>query len=138
MGVHKEEGMGTWGLGSFENDVAQDWAADLLDIGEELIPEAFDRVKEFQDDYLEAELCSFALAAAEVVAALNGKPGSDLPQEISDWVQGRPAPTAELLASARNAVSAITRDSELRENFTDSGELEEWEPRIADLSRRLG
>ncbi|MFZ4573191.1 MAG: DUF4259 domain-containing protein [Phycisphaerales bacterium] len=130
--------MAAWGFGNFENDDALDWTADLIDIGEELIPEAFARVKEAVDDYLEADLCSFALAAAEVVAAMNGKPSADLPEEVTEWLTGRPAPAADLLSSARSAVLAIFRSSELRDVWKQQEQLEEWEPRVQDLSRRLG
>ena len=129
--------MGAWGFGTFENDDALDWTADLIDIGEELIPEAFVRVQEAVDDYLEADLCSFALAAAEVVAALNGKPSADLPEEVADWVRGRPAPAADLLAAARKAVGAIHKSSELRDLWEEAEQLDDWEPRVEDLSRRL-
>ncbi len=129
--------MSAWGFGHFENDEAMDWTADLIDIGDELINEAFDRVAELQKDYLESDVCSFALAAAEVVAALNGKPGADLPEELVAWVQGRPAPTGEILSAARKAVAAVEKESELRDVWEDSEQLDDWLPRVADLARRL-
>ena len=68
------------------------------------------------DDYLEAPICCAALAAAEVIAALRGRPAPRLPDELVEWlarVSGDPG--EELTTNARNAVDAIRRSSELRE-----------------------
>lgn len=130
--------MSSWGFGSFENDDAADWAADLAEMGEDaLIDEALERVLEAERDYIEAPDASCALAAAEVVAALQGRPGSDLPEELKSWIEGKPTPEGEVVQKARKAVAAIKKESELRDLWEESDNLEDWQPIVDDLERRL-
>ena len=130
--------MGSWGFGSFENDDAADWAADLAEMGEAaLIDEAFERVLVAASDFIEAPDASCALAAAEVVAALHGKPASDLPEEIRTWIEGKPSIQREVVQKARKAVAAIKKESELRDLWEESDGLEDWQPIVDDLERRL-
>ncbi len=95
--------MGAWGSGPFDNDDAMDWAANFVEAkeglgnGEEtkkfdllLGPLAVvmgdvdgdEDVKEGDEgegeEYVDAELASHAIAAAEVIAAVLGKAGPDL------------------------------------------------------------
>lgn len=130
--------MSAWGFGSFENDDAADWIADLVEMNDEaLIDEAFERAMEAKGGYIEAPEASCALAAAEVVAALRGKPASELPDEIRGWLEGKPGPSTERLQNARQAVAAVRKESELRDLWEEQEELEDWEPVVADLERRL-
>lgn len=130
--------MGAWGFGSFENDDAADWAADLAEMGEDaLIDEALERVLDAETDYIEAPDASCAIAAAEVVAALQGKPGSDFPDDLRPWIEGKPSPKPDIVKKARQAVAAIKKESELRDNYVDSDGLDEWQPLVDDLERRL-
>ncbi len=130
--------MSAWGFGSFENDDAADWVADLVEMNDEtLIDEAFERAMEAKSGYIEAPEASCALAAAEVVAALRGKPASELPEEIRGWLEGKPTPSTERLQNARQAVAAVRKESELRDLWEEQEELEDWEPVVADLERRL-
>lgn len=130
--------MASWGFGSFENDDAADWAADLAEMGEvALIDEALERVLDAESDYIEAPDASCALAAAEVVAALQGRPGFDLPDELRSWVEGKPSPEGAVVKKARQAVAAIKKGSELRDLWEESDSLEDWQPIVDDLERRL-
>ncbi|WP_341366707.1 DUF4259 domain-containing protein [Yoonia sp. BS5-3] len=67
--------MGAWGAGPFDNDGAMDWFIAYQDDGVSALHEVF---AEFQglatDDYVEVDIGSGAVAAAEVVAACHGKP----------------------------------------------------------------
>lgn len=129
--------MGAWGAGSFENDTASDWAYDLTDAADATpIIEAFAAVIECEE-YLDADEASQAVAAAEVVAALCGRPSSALPDEVVAWVQAHTgALTPELPALAASALERITADSELKELWEEAGP-DEWYGAIADLKRRL-
>lgn len=139
LGTYSKDGhMGSWGFGNFENDDAADWAADLAEMGEAaLIDEAFERVLDAKSDFIEAPDASCALAAAEVVAALQGKPGHDLPEELRTWIEGKPSLMGEVLKKAREAVAAVRKESELRDLWEESDGLEDWEPIVTDLERRL-
>ena len=78
--------MGAWGVSTFENDDASDWVYRLeavADLG--LIRTSLEAAAKPQG-YLEASLCSEALAAAEVVAALSARPAPDLPENVRSWV----------------------------------------------------
>ena len=55
------------------------------------IAEAFEAVLEAAD-YIEAPDASAALAAAEVVAALLGRPAVELPDAVAAWVAGKKPP----------------------------------------------
>ena len=60
--------MGTWDIGSFDNDTALDWAADLSrSQGDELLLTSLD-LRDF--DEIDSPDAVIAIAAAEVVAAL--------------------------------------------------------------------
>ncbi len=72
--------MGAWGKGIFENDTACDFAADVADGGGiSTVEHALDRILLRGVDYLEAHDAEEGLAAAEIVARLNGSPGDKTP-----------------------------------------------------------
>lgn len=131
--------MGTWGLQSFENDEAMDWVWELTDSEQfAAIEDAFAAVTDEAEDYLEATPCSIAVAAAEVVAALNGRPSPHLPKGVTSWMKGKPAPGSALLAQAKQAITIVAAESELQELWAESGNLNEWLAIIRDLEERLG
>ena len=130
--------MGVWGYGAFENDDAADWLVELEDNSNNVVlVDALNAILDEADDYLEAPTCSIALAAAEVIAALNGEPVDELPDEVEEWIQGRPSPNASLLTNARQVVEMILGNSERRELWIDSESFEAWETRLRDLQSRL-
>ncbi len=159
--------MGTWGTGTFDNDQAMDWCLDFLEApdgvgGDEDEPGkdtfligALSVVLEARDneDYLEAPVCAEALAAAEIVAAANGKPCPELTPEaepedgeddevdelaqIAHWAQRGETSVrnqASIREMARKAVALIRADSELSELWDDDAD---WAAAMADLERRL-
>jgi hypothetical protein len=130
--------MGTWGLGNFENDDALDWVFEL-EQAKDLAPlgEALDVIVESHGDYLDAYDCARALAAAEVVAALAGKPDPSLPEEVRNWLSGRPGVDAAMRNRARQAVAAIMDSSELRELWEETDESDQWQHLVSGLLQRL-
>lgn len=131
--------MGAWGPGSFENDDAMDWVAELLEARDfSLLRDAFEMVLEEGGGYLEAPDCSTALAAAEVVAALNARGADDLPDEVKLWVSERlgrlPSGVNE---QARRAVGAVLETSELKDLWDDSDAGSAWRGGVENLLRRL-
>ena len=134
--------MGAWGSGSFENDDAMDWLDVLTDSGDdEPIIGALEEVVAMAEagDYIEAPFACNALAAAEIVAALHGKPSADLPKEATAWLAGKAVPPASLLATAQKAVRAIRtgENSELKELWQESGEMSAWLKAVENLENRL-
>ncbi len=130
--------MGAWGIGSFENDDACDWTDDWRETGLPLVVSTLRRINSAGDGYLEAPVCSEALAAAEVVATLLGRPPADLPTEIQQWAQAQStAPGTDLVSAAVGAMERIRSRSELRELWEESGEGPEWFAALESLLRRL-
>jgi hypothetical protein len=78
-----------------------------------------------------------ALAAAEVVAALNGHPADGLDGEVVTWAAGRPRVGADLLSRARAAVARVVGESELRDIWLDAGSVAAWEAAVGELQSRL-
>jgi hypothetical protein len=130
--------MGAWGHRSFDNDDASDWLVELIEAGDiSPIEAALANVIENHEGYLEAPECTSALAAAEIVAALNGKPGEEIPDEALSWVRGKPRPAPALLEMARTAVSLVARSSELQELWAETEHAALWQAEVAQLQARL-
>ena len=135
--------MGAWDSDNFGNDDAADWLSELLD-GDSIEPirqTLADLLEQPSGEYLEAPECACALAAAEVVAAAQGKPAENLPEDAFKWLEahGREvAAMVELLEMARRAVGRIQETSELKDLFDESDSLEEWNQVQDSLKARLG
>jgi hypothetical protein len=132
--------MGAWATDSFSNDDALDW---LLDFAEaptiEMLRDTLEHVTtQDPDDYLEAPDCSEAIAAAEIVAALNGKPAANLPDDLKTWLLSDHGLNAtELRRVALEAIKRIAESSELRELWEESDSYEKWTSDVGDLIHRL-
>jgi hypothetical protein len=130
--------MGAWGIGNFDNDDAADWVSELVESeGGDSLASVLEETG--SGDYLEAPVCSMALAAAEVVAALLGNAAPSLPDDVRKWVAANEIEVGhDLLALARAAVMQVKEDSELLELWQDSDDYEQWVALQNDLLRRLG
>ena len=129
--------MGRWGVGSFENDDAAGWLAKLGPITADDLTKIFLHAAD-NPDYLEALDASVAVAAAEVIAALNGSPAAGVPPEIVEWTKGnREASTSDLRALAIRALERVRRNSELKDFWLEADGLNDWTAAIHDLQTRL-
>jgi len=129
--------MGTWGVGSFENDAAADWVSELAEADTAFLSGVFLQVLQ-NTGYLEAPDCARAVAAAEAVAALRNQPAANLPEEVAEFVRRvGAAPNPELVSAAREAMGRIRSSSELQELWELSDHNTEWLHLIADLESRL-
>jgi hypothetical protein len=135
--------MGAWGSGSFCNDDALDWLAELSDGGgAQLIKETLQMVAEHPtDEVLEASECCNAIAAAEIVAAALSQTTEDevnLPEEAEDWLDNHRSEIDETHALlAEQALRRITLNSELKELWEEPETADEWSNSIMDLQERL-
>jgi hypothetical protein len=130
--------MGTWGTGLFDDDDAADWAWELQESADLSVVrralEAIDR----KTVYLEAPECAVALAAAEIVAGLCGRPAQGLPEEVSAWIAAHDSlPAAPLQSLAKRVAERVLGDSELAELWRESDEWNGWSANVSDLLRRL-
>ena len=128
--------MGSWGYAALEDDTALDFIGEFSDAP------SIDSIRvtlvaatdaEFIDDYAGPR----ALAAAEVVAAMNGKPFANLNEAVVSWASSQGSPDSALKASAVQAVQKVFDDSELREIWEDSDAIEPWGKALDDLKSRL-
>ncbi len=107
--------MGSMGLGAFENDHALDWADDLERSKKPLafIEKTLTECLKSTDDSYE---CERALAAAEVVAALQGNASRQLPDNLKEWLVSRTEQlTDQFRIKAIEVCQKILEDSELKE-----------------------
>jgi hypothetical protein len=134
--------MGAWGVGTFENDDAWDYAAEIAKSPNlSRIETSLDRVLMAGATHLEAPEASEALAAADIVARLKGNFGKQdsYTEAVDKWVrQIKITPSAELLEKARRAIHRVlVEPSELLELGSESEELEAWKSAVNDVLNRL-
>jgi hypothetical protein len=130
--------MAAWGPYNFDNDDATDFAGDFMTNGSEvLLLEALVAAAE-EEEHVEAEVALPALAAAEIVAAWRGHPGTDFLPGLLPVVQRLAiSDNEELVELAQQAVEAILKDSEPRDMWTENEKLDAWEAAQKDLLARL-
>jgi hypothetical protein len=129
--------MGGWGSGSFENDDAADWLAQLGTIAPDDLTKIFGQAAD-ETTYFEAPAASVVVAASEVVATLNGSPVKRVPAEIVKWTTNRQALTPELKALALRALDRVRENSELKDLWQEADGLNDWTAAIQDLQTRVG
>lgn len=136
--------MGAWGIGSFENDDAADWAwrFDEED-GLKLLDETLDSVfgEGSPNDYVEAPTGSEVVAACEVIARMKGKSTDrTIYGEAADkWIAAHGSqPKQELIAKANKALDIVLSDrSELYQLWQESESFVDWQASVADLRQRM-
>jgi len=117
--------VGAWGSGSFENDDAADWLAQLGTIAPDDLTKIFGQAAD-DTTYFEAPAARVVVAAAEVVAALKGSPVKGVPPEIVKWTTNRQKPTPELKALALRALDRVRKNSELKDLWLEADGLNNW------------
>ena len=132
---------GAWDVGPFDNDDALDWVWELKESTDLSVVEAALKSVTESSSYIEAPTATSAIAAAEVVAALKGKPHAQLPEEVASWVKAHSLDGKEQLVELALQVTTRvqdSRDSELAQLWSDSEELREaWVSGLSDLKQRL-
>lgn len=133
--------MGAWGVGSFDNDDAADFLADVTESGDlSLVREVLDNVLT-STEYVEAPDASQAIVAAEILAFALGRPTAAAEQQdaLGPWIT-RTRPTVEPQL-ARNGEDALARilapNSELRELWEESEEFPDWQSAVIELQKQL-
>jgi hypothetical protein len=134
--------MGAWGTGLFENDDALDFAGDVVERGGlALVENVLVEILDMGDEYIEAPEAEQALVAAEIVAALAGRPAAEYPDELAEWLDELEAvPDDALVDTARRTVQRVlTPPSELLELWEEAGEDDyaEWRVGVEAIAARL-
>lgn len=135
--------MGAWGAGSFENDDALDWAADVSSVAD--IEKPFDELTALDEDpdaeeepYVDVDLASAVIAAAESVATMMGRIAPDVPEDLQKRLKKLGKPSASLIEKAKFGVSRVLMDSELLELWSEGDDdTNEWNIAITGLIDRL-
>lgn len=133
--------MGAWGNGSFDNDDAADFLADVTDGADlTLVREIFATVLG-TGEYVEAPDASQAIVAAEIVAAATGRPtpAAQEDEELSGWLaRTKPEVDPDLVRQAVQVLDRIVgENSELRELWEEADELPDWEATVVALRSKL-
>jgi hypothetical protein len=138
--------MGAWGEGACDNDDAADWSHEFdnvdLAAGMRLITETLIVVAQADDGaYLQAVDGSRAVAAAELVASINGRAIDESPynETARQWIaRVHPSTDAALTDLARQAaIRATGQNSELAMLWDDAGSSS-WRSGIGELQDKLG
>lgn len=134
--------MGTWAVDAFGNDDACDWSY-KLEITDDLslVESTLAKVAAAGSGYLDAPESCEALAAAEVVARMQGNFGESNPYtETADvWVRNIDRrPSQALCQNAHHAIDRILSEpSELLDLWQDSEEFVLWRQSVLDLKARI-
>ena len=133
--------MGTWGVGTFENDTAGDWTYGLEETDDlSLVRETFDRVLAAGNSYLDSDIACEGLAACEVIARLKGNWGVRNPYTatIDKWVESHGSvPYDGLVPLATRVIDRVlTSPSELLALW-EEGDAAEWKSAVQDLRNRI-
>jgi hypothetical protein len=135
--------MGAWGTGNFDNDTANDWAADFVDAGDlSFVRDVLEKVAATTtEEYLRERISCHALAACEVIARLKGNWGTrdSYSEKVDDWVQAnRTEPSRDLVQLAWRAIDRIvTAPSELMELWDERRKGPEWHATVEELRERI-
>lgn len=127
---------GAWGEGPFDNDDAQDWLAECSR-GDASVSQAIETV--LRPGYLEIDVGSAAVAAAEVVAIANGKGTAATHAGAAPCLAKSHAADVRALAPrARQALARVSdpKFSELAQSWAD-GKANRWAEHITQLAMRL-
>jgi len=129
----------TWGAGLFQDDLATDFAAQIVDgDGLAVLRRALAAAGQARGHLL-YEFAVQGLIAAEVLAALGGQPAKAMPPELQDWVVAHRSDAIRdaLWSLARSAVERVKQDSEISELWARSNEFGRWIEKVDDLLSRL-
>ncbi len=136
--------MGAWGPGSFQNDDALDWVDSLAEYDDlSFITSTLERAIDedlvtYHHNYVETENLDNVIAAAEVVVAIKGHPGPDIPEEVNEWIQRyHPVVDEYIMELTRRVVARLLETQELGDLWVDLSTYEAWRNVIENLQLRL-
>lgn len=129
---------GAWGSGSFENDSALDWVYEIEESeGSDILLKTLRTV--FISEYIEVDVCSSAIAAAEVVAAIKIKKYDSLPKSLASWSRANESmyePEMSKFALKALEICRSKTKSELAQLWAESNSAE-WQSSVRALELKL-
>ena len=129
--------MATWGYYNFDNDPAADFSVKFRATHSlALLSEALSATDSTVP--LEVNVAQEALAAAEIVAALLGKPGRDLPADLLPLtVQLTSDEASNYKRLAQECVQAVIKQSVVQAHWEQSDNAADWHELQKELLERL-
>jgi Domain of unknown function (DUF4259) len=124
----------------FEHDDAVDWIGAFESDGLSSVKAALDLVVEADTgSYIELTDAAPAMAAAEIVAAARDNDASRLPKPIlAAFKEHRgDVEDADLVSEALKCVRRILKNSELKDQWDEAGDSEDWADDVSELLERL-
>jgi Domain of unknown function (DUF4259) len=132
--------MSTAGIGTFDNDDANDWLEEFNADPVTALTSALSDVAELDaGDYVDATAAAYALAAAEFVAAARTEDMARLPKPAIKTFKDNldDINDANLASIARKAVSRVLKHSELKDEHADGDDGQEWLDDVGELLEGL-
>ncbi|MFV0505976.1 MAG: DUF4259 domain-containing protein [Bacteroidales bacterium] len=129
--------MGAWGTGILENDTAGDWLFDFEENQSvEFLAETLDAV--FEDDYLDSDVASEALAAIELVLFILKDEDDDRFEDL-ELTLSKDQLDSPILKKCIKCIERIQdkNNNELYELWEESDSFEEWKTNIVELGNRI-
>ncbi|WP_185234973.1 DUF4259 domain-containing protein [Teredinibacter franksiae] len=128
---------GAWGVGAFDNDTALDWVSELSDSDNPLVlfKSAIDAPS--IGGYIDADICSNAIAASEIVAIVFNASSGEYSKVILKLAKSlKPQLSKEAVPRAEKAVAICSGESgsELKQLWNES---KEWSAYVGGLQHRL-
>jgi len=135
--------MGAWSHESFGNDDACDWGHELAETNDlSVIESALDSVLAIGDDYLELSEASNGIAAAEVIAQLQGNRSaaeSASCEPVDEWVaRVKLTPPQPLARKAHQVLDRVLQEpSEALDLWQEGKEGNRWVEAVRNLKTRI-
>ena len=138
--------MGISSIDGFASDEALDWLQGLdPQAGAEPVVRALRVAVESPNPHLDTRRAQVALAAAEPVAALHGRPHPELPEPALRWLASQTDPPLgadgskdiDALVLATRALDYVVTSSELAEIWSQQSDQRPWQAALDDLRMRL-
>ncbi len=129
-----------FGTGPFENDDAMAFIGDLID--EDDIEVLLDEVEGWEavapNEPFHVADAARIIAAAEIVAAVGGRPHARLPRDIAYWLSEREVPAETLRRRLLPLLDRVRRESDLAAAWTSTLDKQAWDSNVRDVAERLG
>lgn len=131
--------MGAWGIGNFENDAAGDW---LYEFGEnptqEFLKKTLDAI--FEEEYLDSDIASEALAAIEAITLIKGNSKEDKEElEGIDFDTLKNDFDKVIFDKSIKCIDRVLEknNNELYELWEESESFDDWINTVLDLKKRI-
>lgn len=124
----------------FEHDEAADWIGAFESDGLSSVKAALDLVADADSgSYIEIADAAPAMAAAEIVAAARDDDASRLPKAVKAAFKEHRGDVEDedLVSVALKAVRRIIKNSELKDQWDEAGDAEDWAEHVSELVERL-